>query len=428
MKYLLVSLLLFAMASANCQIVGNLNAIASLEATWIGNDSILISIGDQMQPYGPDQTKIFTLVPDTSYQLKVITKNQQEYIYTGNLPKMQNGIQYVQINLNNQEVEWLNYETEIDQKVRIKLEEILADQNLEKKQLEEVEKAKAAKDAEKIKLENERLEKEKLEKERLEIERLENEKREKERLKNETINKAIHSIEVVLIPGGKFKMGINKDPEEREDTKPVHKVTLNNFYMGKTEITFAQYDAFCLDTNQPKPNDCAGGRGDLPVINISWEDAKEFCKWLSSKTGKSYRLPTEAEWEYACRAGSETLFSTGDCLDENYANYNGWFNFKKCGKGTNNGKTVAAGIKYPNKLGISDLHGNVAEYCSDWYGENYYSESPKENPQGPSTGTYRVIRGGSFLSAEISCNSYSRLYVSPYYFLCCIGFRVASDN
>jgi formylglycine-generating enzyme len=425
MKYLFACLLLLISIFSEGQITGK--AKAFLEVTWIGNDSITVVVNDQKQVFGPDQTKIFELRPDTTFQLKVISINLQEYFYAGILPQIQDGKQYVQVNLNNNQVEWLNFETEIDQKVRIKLEEILAEQNLEQQQLDELAKKQAFEKSEKEKVEKEKVEKEKIEKEMAEKERLEKERIEKERIKNEIIKMAINSIKIGLINGGEFKMGIKKDAEERNDTKPVHKVILSNFYMGKTEITFEQYDAFCLETNWTKPNDSGWGRGNLPVINITWDDATAFCKWLSSKTGKSFRLPTEAEWEYASRAGTSTLYNTGDCLTDEYANYNGFLNYEKCKKGLNRGKTIPVGSLNPNSFGLFDMLGNVSEFCSDWYGEEYYNESPKDNPKGPLSGKSHVIRGGSFLNSEASCNSYSRFFVDPTYFLCTIGFRVVAD-
>jgi len=161
--------------------------------------------------------------------------------------------------------------------------------------------------------------------------------------------------ELVQIPGGTFQMGSN----EYDNEKPVHTVTVKSFAMGKYEVTFEEYDKFCEATGQSKPDDEGWGRGRRPVINVSWNDAKAYVKWLSEQTGKDYRLPTEAEWEYACRAGSVGKYSFGDDVSQ-LRNY-GWY------RGNSKGETHPVGEKQANKFGLYDMHGNVTEWIEDVY-------------------------------------------------------------
>ena len=183
---------------------------------------------------------------------------------------------------------------------------------------------------------------------------------------------------MVLIPAGSFNMGSNRYASEQ----PIHSVYLDAYYMDVTEVTFDQYDAFCVATSRTLPSDSRYGRGTRPVINITWYDAKAYCEWV----GK--RLPTEAEWERACRAGTDTAYYWGDnaALAGSYA----WY-YDNSG-----GMTHPVGGKTPNALGLYDMSGNVWEWVADWYGDTYYSVSPGSNPPGPASGTYKVLRGGSW--------------------------------
>jgi formylglycine-generating enzyme required for sulfatase activity len=186
--------------------------------------------------------------------------------------------------------------------------------------------------------------------------------------------------------------------------------------MSKYEITFEQYDAFCAATGRRKPSDYGWGRGNRPVINVDWNDATAFAEWMGC------RLPTEAEWEYACRAGTETPFNVGDCLSTFMANYDGNNPYHSCPSGTYLEMTNEVGSYSPNAWGLYDMHGNVYEWCSDWYGD--YSSSAQTNPEGPSSGSYRVLRGGGWRFHGRYCRSAYRYYGEPstrYYNL---GFRL----
>ena len=182
-------------------------------------------------------------------------------------------------------------------------------------------------------------------------------------------------IEWVEIPGGIFDMGSTDFEDDGNPDEIQHQVKLDAFAMSKYAVTFEQYDAFCDDMGFQKPDDEGWGRGKRPVINVSWEDANNFALWMG------YRLPTEAEWEYACRAGTTTAFNTGNRLSKSQANFDG-------------SETMPVGAFPPNAWGLYDMHGNVLEWCNDWYGD--YSNSAQTNPAGPSSGSRRVKRGGGW--------------------------------
>lgn len=191
---------------------------------------------------------------------------------------------------------------------------------------------------------------------------------------------------MVWLPKGKFKMGSNENAPE----KPIHEVTINyELAVGKYQVTFAEYDKFCDSTKRHKPDDKDWGRGNRPVINVTWHDAREYCEWLSEQTGQYYRLLSEAEWEYACRAGSTEKYCFGDDVHQlgNYA----WF------YGNAGGKTHPVGQKKPNQFGLYDMHGNVWEWCEDVWHENYNGAPTDGNAWvigGDSNN--RLFRGGSW--------------------------------
>ncbi len=204
-----------------------------------------------------------------------------------------------------------------------------------------------------------------------------------------------NSIGLVLvkIPKGKFTMGTGDGPPKSRaewtlrdwDESPAHTTIISqDFWLGSTEITNEQYEQFDAPHGK-RPN---RGANTDPVTNITWDQAKAFCDWLSKKEGKPYRLPTEAEWEYACRAGSTTLYSTGETITPKQANYG----LDAEGKVTNKVQPVGS---YPaNAFGLFDMHGNVAEWCHDWYGP--YDSSEQTDPVGRSDGYAKVVRGWSY--------------------------------
>ena len=209
-----------------------------------------------------------------------------------------------------------------------------------------------------------------------------------------TVNGVI--FEMVYVEGGTFDMGATTEQgsDAESDEKPVHSVTLDGYYIGKCEVTQELWEAV-MGSN---PSHFKGAQ--KPVESVSWNDCQEFVSRLNSLTGKNFRLPTEAEWEYAARGGNKSLhykYSGSDNIDEV-----AWYN-------NNSGRsTHAVGTKSPNELGIYDMSGNVWEWCSDWYGG--YSAGAQTNPQGPSSGSYRVLRGGSWINYAGICRVSIRSY------------------
>ncbi|PHJ64639.1 hypothetical protein VF14_35810 [Nostoc linckia z18] len=214
------------------------------------------------------------------------------------------------------------------------------------------------------------------------------------------------TLEMVQIPGGTFKMG---SPEEEvgrnEDESPQHQVTVPGFFMGRYEVTQAQYQAI-IGTN---PAVFEGEK--LPVELVSWDDAVEFCQKLSQKTGRTYRLPSEAEWEYACRAGTTKPFYFGETITTDLVNYDGDYTYASAPEGENYLQIKPVGSFLPNAFGLYDMHGNVREWCQDHYHDNYYG-APTDGRAWVSDNTnLRLLRGGSHVDSPRLCRSTSR-YVS----------------
>ncbi len=242
--------------------------------------------------------------------------------------------------------------------------------------------------------------------------------------KQKTPAKTFIEPEMVLIKGGTFLMGSPSDEPERQNDETQHQVTLSDFYMGKHAVTFEEYDKYCTATGKEKPSDEGWGREKRPVINVSWEDAA-YCAWLSKQTGKRYCLPTEAEWEYACRAGTTTPFNTGNNLTTSQANYNGNFPYNGNAKGEYRKKTSPVGSFAPNAWGLYDMHGNVWECCNDWYGD--YPTTHQTNPQGATIDSTRVVRGGSWYDGAEDCRTVIRGGSTPDYRFYVFGFRLVCD-
>ena len=227
-------------------------------------------------------------------------------------------------------------------------------------------------------------------------------------------------MELVKIPAGSFVMGSPLAEKGHCDDEIQHKVTLTKpFYMGKFPVTQAQYEAVMGVNPSHFHGECCADSANNPVELVSWDDAQEFCKRLSKSAGKPVRLPTEAEWEYACRAGSNTAFCFSD--DESKLGEYAWHYINS------GGKTHPVGQKCPNAYGLHDMHGNVWEWCQDWYG-NYLAQGakakPAKNPTGPATGARRVLRGGSWDDIPGLCRAARRYWGSPVFRGRGIGFRV----
>ena len=259
--------------------------------------------------------------------------------------------------------------------------------------------------------------------------------------------------EMVKIPAGAFLMGQEGGTEYE---KPVHEVVLPDYWIAAREVTNSEYRRFCDATGTPFPpaplfDESGGyftGKPDFPVVEVSWSDAARYCLWLSKRTGRTYRLPTEAEWEKAARGGLQgKMYPWGDEADTTRA---------RCNLKALDGGPVKVGSYPPNGYGLYDMAGNVNEMCQDWFDEYYYRRSPKDDPEGPdglrnyltllnppersrSKGRCHIVRGGSYrapinwqtvgpdgrLETPIQCGAREYLYQAPYTHFD-LGFRVAS--
>ncbi len=240
-------------------------------------------------------------------------------------------------------------------------------------------------------------------------------------------------VEMVLIPAGSFEMGSRHG---REDERPAHRVSVDSFLLDAHEVTQAEFDKLGQVEAFPDPSHFKGP--DLPVEQVTWPEAARFCNARSRAEGlrpcydentgacdfdaDGYRLPTEAEWEYACRAGTDGDYSFGG--DERRLGDFAWFADNSAGK------THPVGTKKPNPWGLYDMYGNVAEWCQDVYDKDYYRTSPDRNPRGPAEGKEYVLRGGSWKSAADAVRSSYRLGDNPGFSDAClardaVGFRCA---
>jgi sulfatase modifying factor 1 len=256
---------------------------------------------------------------------------------------------------------------------------------------------------------------------------------------------------MVLVEGGTFMMGcLNPDDTDCHDLeKPAHKVRVNSFYINKYNVTVKEFEVFIKESGYQTDADKTGfsfiyTKGDFtktyginwksnahghvcteaemsyPVTQVTWNDAQEFCRWLSKKTGKKFRLAAEAEFEFAAKGGNK---SQGyKYAGSNNINEVAWYN-ANCGDSSLN----PVGRKKPNELGLYDMSGNVWQICNDWYVENYYQNSPVGNPKGPATGTHIIVRGGSWRRGPERCQTTSRHYDLPDARHSNLGFRIAED-
>ncbi|HIE03300.1 MAG TPA: formylglycine-generating enzyme family protein [Candidatus Latescibacteria bacterium] len=234
----------------------------------------------------------------------------------------------------------------------------------------------------------------------------------------------VEGIEFVLVPGGTFRMG-DIWGDGASDERPAHEVRLSDFWMSRYEITVGQFRKFVEETGYTTTAEAESSSvtwrrpsfsqdDSHPVVYVSWYDAARFCNWLSRKAGLEevydertwkadlkklgYRLPTEAEWEYAARSGGrEVRYIKGDTITHEEANFGGTEGRDRWNY------TSPVGSFPPNGLGLYDMIGNVWEWCNDWYDNHYYSKSPKVNSPGPKSGKYRVLRGGSWLERCLKC-------------------------
>jgi len=228
------------------------------------------------------------------------------------------------------------------------------------------------------------------------------------------------TIDMIAIPGGSFMMGSpSTEAGQSNDEGPQHNVNISPFFMGKYEVTNEQYQAV-MGNN---PSNFKGAK--RPVEQVSWNDAVEFCRKLTQKTGKTYRLPSEAEWEYACRARTTTPFYFGETITPDLVNYNGNYPYGSAPKGLDRQQTTDVGSFPPNVFGLYDMHGNVWEWCSDKWHDNY-NGAPTDGSSWETGGSeYRVRRGGSWYSGAVYCRGANRDYSSAVNRRRYLGFRVA---
>jgi formylglycine-generating enzyme len=288
-------------------------------------------------------------------------------------------------------------------------------------------------------------------------------------------------MKLVLIPAGEFMMGGGESAEDLvkafaaynrkadffKDEYPRHRVRISKaFYLGKYEVTIGQFRRFVAETDykteaetdgtggwgyNPQTGQCEGRKpefnwlkpgfkqtDDHPALNITWNDAAAFSQWLTHKEGKTYRLPTEAQWEYACRGQTSTRYNNGDdpaglAAAANTLDDRGRTTFPHVQELTNLAGekprfTVPVGRKEPNKFGLFDMHGNVWEWCADWYGEDYYSKSPLDDPTGPESGEVRVRRGGGWNSFPLWARASFRNWNTQRSRCVNLGFRVLREE
>ncbi|MCD6011164.1 MAG: Sulphatase-modifying factor protein [Flavipsychrobacter sp.] len=232
------------------------------------------------------------------------------------------------------------------------------------------------------------------------------------------------NIQMIFVKGASFFMGCDDHKfldAEYDNEKPLHRVSVGSYYIGKYEVTLGQWRRIMGVKPHPYTGIDYGNKNcdDCPVVKVSWEDVQEFIKRLNAKTGKHYRLPTETEWEFAARGGkySKAYKYSGSNKITDVA----WYGKEK-------GTTHPVGQKDPNELSIFDMTGNAAEWCEDWYGEDYYKKSIDEvNPKGPDKGNMRILRGGSYFDDDVVCRNVYRSRVKPDTRQWNIGFRLAMD-
>jgi formylglycine-generating enzyme required for sulfatase activity len=227
-------------------------------------------------------------------------------------------------------------------------------------------------------------------------------------------------LDLILIPGGKFMMG---DDKHHQDEQPIHQVTLSPFYIGKYPITQAQYQAVMGEASGD------GLGADYPIERVNWHDALEFCTRLSHQTGKKYTLPSEAQWEYACRAHTTTAFHFGTTITPDLVNYNGEYPYNGAPIGANRAQATPVGTFPANAFGLYDMHGNVWEWCLDEYQPNYQTApvdgSAIEDTSSPiASNAKRVMRGGAWDYVARGCRSAVRGSLDADLRMDGCGFRV----
>lgn len=231
----------------------------------------------------------------------------------------------------------------------------------------------------------------------------------------------------VSIAGGSFLMGSPPDEKNRFENERQHEVQVKRFEMLKTPVTFAMFDTYCEAVRRPLPGDETWGREKRPVINVSYWSALEYCQWLSEKLQANIRLPTEAEWEYACRAGTTTPFWTGERISPEQANFDGNYTYGGSEKGASRGQTTPVDQFPANPWGLHDMHGNVWEWCASIYDEHYTGLEQQDAGYDLDDDRERVVRGGSWHNVPSGLRSASRNKLRPDYHYLRVGFRIVRE-
>ena len=230
---------------------------------------------------------------------------------------------------------------------------------------------------------------------------------------------------MVVLPTGSFRMGSPSGETDRDrDEGPLRTVTISKrIAMGRYEVTFAEYDRFVAATSGRRPKDRGWGRGSRPVIDVNWNEAQAYATWLSAQTGKPYRLPSESEWEYAARAGTETAYSWGNEIGVNRANCDG------CGSEWDNTQTAPVGRFAANAFGLHDMHGNVYEWVEDCYVDSYAAAPIDGSARSSGCGSdvRAIVRGGSWYTYPRFLRCALRDWSSPSYRFADFGFRLVQD-
>jgi eukaryotic-like serine/threonine-protein kinase len=232
---------------------------------------------------------------------------------------------------------------------------------------------------------------------------------------------------MVMIPAGTFTQGSpESEPESLDRERPQREVTVPAFAMGQTAVTFDQWDACVADgVCTHSPSDSGWGRGNRPVIYVSWHDAQQYVSWLSTKTGHEYRLPSESEWEYATRAGTTGRFNTGNCITTDNANFDGTRPAQGCPEGIDRQQTLPVDGFSPNAYGLNDTHGNVREWMQDCWNENYDGAPTDGSSWMDGDCNLAVHRGGAWSSGGTWLRSADRNGQGRGFRVTYIGFRVA---
>lgn len=243
------------------------------------------------------------------------------------------------------------------------------------------------------------------------------------------IKESLLGMEFTLIPKGSFLMGANEMSND-SSSAPVHKVIISNdFWMGKKEVTQRQWQQIMGDKelHPEKPSPFRNEDPDYPVVSVSYLDVQKFLERLNELSEKyRFRLPTEAEWEYACRAGTATPFYYGNQLSDTLANFNATLASGYSAFGKFTGHPQPVGSYAPNAWGLHDMHGNVWEWVSDWYGP--YPKEEVTDPKGPADGTEKIIRGGSWYFGADNATSFKRKTHEPQLWGFSIGFRIVCEK